>query len=122
MREYRGATHSNLIKKAYDLLEELWEDYMLNGKINPVSGIFLGRNNWNYQDKIDIVVTPNNPLGDSGDAATLADKYQGALPGDFVDKGKVGNNVYLWIGFALGAAATLIGLGLRGAWLNNRNK
>ena len=79
--EYRGATHSNLIKKAYDLLEELWESYMLNGKINPVSGIFLGRNNWNYQDKIDLVVTPNNPLGESGDPSQMAQKYQKALPG-----------------------------------------
>lgn len=28
----------------------------------------------------------------------------------------------LWIGFALGVAATLISLGIWGAWLNNRNK
>ena len=37
----RASTHSDLIKKAYSLLEALWEDYMMNGKINPVSGIFL---------------------------------------------------------------------------------
>ena len=83
--EYRGATHSNLIKKAYDLLEELWEDYMLNGKINPVSGIFLGRNNWNYQDKIDLVVTPNNPLGSDSDPTQMAEKYQKALPGAAIE-------------------------------------
>ena len=39
------------IKKAYDFLETLWENYMHNGKINPVSGIFLGKNNFGYQDK-----------------------------------------------------------------------
>ena len=83
--DYRGTTHSNLIKKAYDLLEELWEDYMLNGKINPVSGIFLGRNNWNYQDKIDIVVTPNNPLGAETDPEKLAQKYKDALPAGIID-------------------------------------
>ena len=53
---YRGATHSELIKKTYAILEELWEDYMQNGKINPVSGIFLGKNHFGYQDKTDVVV------------------------------------------------------------------
>ena len=79
--EYRGATHSAIIKKAYDLLEELWEDYMLNGKINPVSGIFLGRNHWGYQDKIDLVVTPNTGQPDPADMAAIAQKYA-ELPDD----------------------------------------
>jgi hypothetical protein len=47
------------IKKAYDFLETLWENYMHNGKINPVSGIFLAKNNFGYQDKVEHVVTPN---------------------------------------------------------------
>lgn len=34
---------------------------MQNGKINPVSGIFLLKNaNLGYRDQTDIVVTPNN--------------------------------------------------------------
>lgn len=78
--EYRGGTHSQVIRKAYDLLEELWEDYMLNGKINPVSGIFLGRNNWGYQDKVDIVVTPKTTL-DVADVAAIEQKYA-ELPED----------------------------------------
>ena len=47
------------IKKAYDFMENLWENYMQNGKINPVSGIFLGKNNFGYQDKTEYVLTPN---------------------------------------------------------------
>lgn len=47
------------IKKAYKLMENLWENYMQNGKINPVSGIFLGKNNFGYQDKQEMVLTPN---------------------------------------------------------------
>ena len=47
------------IKKAYDFLETLWENYMHNGKINPVSGIFLAKNNFGYQDKVEHVITPN---------------------------------------------------------------
>ena len=47
------------IKKAYNYMELLWENYMQNGKINPVSGIFLGKNNFGYQDKQEMVLTPN---------------------------------------------------------------
>jgi hypothetical protein len=80
-QEYRGDTHSAIIRKAYDLLEELWEDYMLNGKINPVSGIFLGRNHWGYQDKVDVVVTPNTNQIDPLDVAVIEQKYA-ELPED----------------------------------------
>lgn len=56
---------TDVIKKAYKIMEELWENYMQNGKINPVSGIFLGKNNFGYQDKQDVVITPNtNPESD----------------------------------------------------------
>ena len=47
------------IKKAYTFMEQNWEDYMQNGKINPVAGIFLGKNNYGYQDKTEYVITPN---------------------------------------------------------------
>ena len=47
------------------MMENMWENYMQNGKINPVSGIFLGKNNFGYQDKTEYVVTPNtNPDSD----------------------------------------------------------
>ena len=46
------------IKKAYVYMEILWENYMQNGKINPVSGIFLGKNNFGYVDKQEHVLTP----------------------------------------------------------------
>lgn len=50
---------SDLIKRAYFLLENLWESYMNSGKINPVAGIFLGKNNYGYQDKNETILTPN---------------------------------------------------------------
>ena len=77
----RAASHTDMVKKAYKILEEMWENYMMNGKINPVSGIFLGKNMFGYQDKQDIVVTPNNPLGDPADPSTIAQKYA-ELPAD----------------------------------------
>ena len=42
----------------------MWADYMLNGKLNPASGIFLAKNWYGYKDVADVVVTPNNPMQD----------------------------------------------------------
>lgn len=59
----RDATQ--IIKKAYRFIENLWESYMNSGKINPVSGIFLAKNNYGYRDQTEYVVTPNtNPEAD----------------------------------------------------------
>lgn len=50
---------TDCLKKYYAILAQLWEDYMQSGKINPVSGIFLGKNNYGYKDQVEHVVTPN---------------------------------------------------------------
>lgn len=67
------------IKKAYSMMELLWEQYMLHGKINPVTGIFLAKNNFGYQDKQEMVLTPN-----TGEAAQspqeLERRYLEAVP------------------------------------------
>ena len=81
--EVRESTHSHLIKKAYDLLEEMWENWMLNGKINPVVGIFLGKNHFGYADKQDIVVTPNNPLGAMGSESEIQQRYLESVVEEF---------------------------------------
>lgn len=78
---YRAGTHQAIICEAYDVLEALWEDYMMNGKINPVSGIFLGKNNFGYQDKQEYVLTPNQNQLAAADAETLEAKYA-ELPED----------------------------------------
>jgi len=54
----------NIIKKAYSSMEQLWENYMQNGKINPVSGIFLAKNNFNYVDKVEHVVEAKATLSE----------------------------------------------------------
>ena len=63
------------IKKAYEYMELLWENYMQNGKINPVSGIFLGKNNFGYQDKTEYVVTPNVNNESDYDADDIKKRY-----------------------------------------------
>ena len=60
--EYREDTHQAVVLEYYSMLEELWENYMQNGKINPVSGIFLAKNLfYGYADKQEYVLTPNQP-------------------------------------------------------------
>lgn len=63
------------IKKAHFLLENLWESYMNSGKINPVSGIFLGKNNFGYQDKTEYVLTPNTQQDNNYDADDIRSRY-----------------------------------------------
>lgn len=63
------------IKKAYLLMENLWENYMVNGKINPVSGIFLGKNNYGYQDKTEYVLTPNQQNDSDYNAEDIRQRY-----------------------------------------------
>ncbi len=79
--EYRTSTHSHIIKKAMTILEELYVDYMMNGKVNPGSGCFIGKNHFNYKDIQENVLTVNNPLGEGTDPKTVAGKYKTALPG-----------------------------------------
>jgi hypothetical protein len=64
------------IKRAYSLINNLMVEYMQNGKINPVSGIFLMKNNMGYMDQSEIVITPNNPLGELKDPEEIAEKYK----------------------------------------------
>ena len=69
-----------IIKMAYNSLEVLWESYSTGGKINPVTAIFLGKNNFGYQDKQEYVVTPNTMSQDTP-VDVIEAKYD-ALPED----------------------------------------
>ena len=69
-----------IIKMAYNSLEVLWESYSIGGKINPVTAIFLGKNNFGYQDKQEYVVTPNT-LSQDTPVDVIEAKYD-ALPED----------------------------------------
>jgi hypothetical protein len=66
---------TDTIKKAYFMMENQWETYMNSGKINPVSGIFLGKNNFGYQDKTEYVLTPNTQQDNDYDAEDIRKRY-----------------------------------------------
>lgn len=71
----RRPENYEIIDSAYNLMEQLWEMYMMNGQINPASGIFLGKNHFGYKDVQDIVVQPKNSLGDEASAEDIEKKY-----------------------------------------------
>lgn len=68
----------NAIKKGREINEILMVQLMQNGKINPVTGIFLLKNNHDFKDQQDVIITPNNPL--AGDVSEAKNRYVQALP------------------------------------------
>lgn len=74
--KFRAGTHQAIAARAHAVLEELMETYMQNGKINPVSGIFLMKNLFvGFSDKQEVVLTPNTSGLSDADTATIEAKY-----------------------------------------------
>ena len=68
--------YQDLVERTRAVMESLMEQYMLQGKINPVTGIFMLKNHFGYVDKNEVVFIPNtNPLGDQPDMEALKQKY-----------------------------------------------
>lgn len=72
-----------VIKKAYGTMENMWESYMSAGKINPVTGIFVAKNHYNYVDKQEHVVTPN--VGNDSDLSVEDIKSRYMLEDNIVE-------------------------------------
>lgn len=62
------------LKRAWGMLEDLMEQYALTGKINPVSAIFLMKNNFQYRDQTETVVVKKDPY-ESGSPEEIAQRY-----------------------------------------------
>ena len=77
--EFRSETHAEIIKKAFSIMEEQWVDYMMAGKVNPASGIFIGKNHFQYADTQQIVVSPTNPY-ENENPDNVRDKYLTGVP------------------------------------------
>ncbi len=71
----RLETHQKIIVKYKNLLEELWETEMLEGKVNPIVGIFIGKNHFGYADQQNLVISPGNPLGEQRETKEIEEKY-----------------------------------------------
>jgi hypothetical protein len=66
---------TDLVKKAYDILETTMENYANAGKINPVMAIFMMKNHFGYQDKTEYVLTPNQKQESDYDADEISKRY-----------------------------------------------
>ena len=67
---------TGLIKKAYKIMETSWESYLTAGKLNPVTGIFLAKNNFGYKDQNEYVLTPNKRDDSPVSADEIKARYQ----------------------------------------------
>lgn len=79
MRGYteNGASEEvkELVRQACNIMSTLWEDYMQNGKINPASGIFLGKNFYGMRDEVEHVISPAHDPADDYNAEEIAKRY-----------------------------------------------
>lgn len=82
-----GSGRSNLIKKAMSILEFLWEEYMQSGKINPASGCFLGKNNFDYHDENKVVLEAQTGPQPTLSPDEIASKIAADIPAEIEDKG-----------------------------------
>ena len=73
----------NSLKRAYDFLNAQMEDYMQNGKIQTIAGIFLMKNSFGYTDKQEIEVAAKQDAESSPEQ--LAQKYADAIPVDYTE-------------------------------------
>jgi len=84
--QYTSEENANIIGSAVAALEDMWQMYMMSGKINPASGIFLGKNLFGYKDVQDVVVEPKNPLGDVQNEDELRRRIEADVIIDLPDK------------------------------------
>lgn len=75
-RKASRGKHTEVMQRAKGIIEEMMEQYMMNGKINPVSGIFLMKNNFDgYYDRQDVVLSPGSPLDPEKNREELEKQY-----------------------------------------------
>lgn len=70
-----------IIQAAYDTIAAFDADMVSNGAMNPIVYIFRSKNFYDMRDQTDLVVTPNNPLGDVVSVEEIEEKYR-ELPDD----------------------------------------
>ena len=70
-----GHTRADMIKKAKEILSAMDAELVSSGKLPQISYIFRAKNFFGLKDQQEVVLTPNNPLGDTGDPEALKEKY-----------------------------------------------
>ena len=84
----RNPARGDFIKKVRQFCGVFREGLMQDGKVNPVTGIFWQKNYDGMKDQTEMVLTPNNPLGEQKDMKALEQKYlESAYDGSEVAEG-----------------------------------
>ena len=76
------------LRRGYDLMNQLLTQCLVDGAINPISAFFLLKNNHNYKDQTEVVVTATNPYSESG-SADVRGKYIEGMQTDIPVDGEV---------------------------------
>lgn len=71
----KGKIRMDMIKKAKEILAALDAELVSSGKIPQITYIFRSKNFFGMKDQQEVVLTPNNPLGDMKDTEELKQKY-----------------------------------------------
>ena len=70
-----NAVRQRMMQRAMDILSAIDAELVATGKIPQVVYIFRAKNFYDMKDQQDVVVTPNNPLGDAATTEQLTEKY-----------------------------------------------
>lgn len=67
------------LKRIWEALNHIMAQYMVDGHLNPVTAIFLLKNNFGYKDQTETIVTKKDPY-ESGNPEEIARKYLAGMP------------------------------------------
>lgn len=81
-RRGSSSRRADIIKKSKQILANYLESLSQNGKINPVTAIFLLKNHFGYSDKQEIEVKASNPLGSTLTPEEIAKQIPQDIPID----------------------------------------
>lgn len=76
------SSRADIIKKAKLFLANYMENLSQNGKINPITAIFLMKNHFGYADKQEVVITPNHNLDAAQTPEQIAEQIAVDIPID----------------------------------------
>lgn len=70
-----GSEQQAIAVEAKQILADLMEQYMMDGEINPIAGIFLSSNNFGYDRNATLTVQTQNAVASADDPDRIAQKY-----------------------------------------------
>jgi len=70
-----SAVRTDMIRRAKEILAAMDAELVSRNKIPQVTYIFRAKNFFGMKDQTDVIVTPNNPLGEAQSADDIAARY-----------------------------------------------